>query len=87
MTLFPVIKEIISSLQNDLAMEAYKMCHWIILLKFLWSKGLDNCAFGTLGFFFFLTNCQWDWMSLDKVEKEMNEVRDFNSKVKSYMKT
>ena len=89
MTLFLVVKEIISSLQNDLAMEVYKCQHWIILFKFLWSKGLDNCAFGTLGFFFFKPIVsETDWLlqiSLDKVGKEMNEIRDFNSKVKSYM--
>lgn len=93
MTLFPVVKEIIGSLQNDGAMEVYKCQHWIILFKFLWSKGLDNCAFGTLGYFFFfffkpvVNETDWLlWISLDKVRKEMNEVRDFNSKVKSYMK-
>lgn len=93
MTLFPVLREIIGSLQYDLAMEVHKMSSldnsiqvffetrsWITVHLVLW----DFFVFFKL----IVSETDWLlWMSLDKVGKEMNEVRDFISKVKSYMKT
>lgn len=59
MTLFPIVKEIIDSLQNDLAMEVYKMSPLGNPNQlFVRRKELDNCVFDTLGFFSQTNECQ-----------------------------